>query len=67
MNDILQEAIESADRDVYETVTFDRARHTLEYLRDITSSDPAAGEEPVSALIATLEGLDRKAEGGGHG
>lgn len=57
MNEILQDAVADADRDAYEHVTFDRARHTLAYLRDITSSDPAAGQASISALITALEGL----------
>lgn len=57
MNEILQDAIADAARDAYESVAFDRARHTLAYLRDIASSDPAAGQASISVLIDALEGL----------
>lgn len=57
MKEILQCAVEEADRDAHESVMVDRARHTLAYLRDIASSDPAAGQASISALIGALEDL----------
>ncbi|MFT8886531.1 MAG: hypothetical protein ABF946_10055 [Acetobacter papayae] len=57
MKDILQDALGEVERDAYERVMFDRARHTLAYLRDITSSDPAAIHASISDLIGALEDL----------
>ena len=57
MKEIVRDALTDAARDAYESVIFDRARHTLAYLRDITRKDPAAIHASISDLIGALEDL----------
>lgn len=55
--EILQTAINAIDRDVYESVSIDRARQTLQYLQEVVENDAEAGTASVADMITALQDL----------
>lgn len=55
--EILQTAINAMDRDVYESVSIDRARQTLQYLQEVVENDAEAGTASVADMITALQDL----------
>lgn len=57
MNDDLREAVNMTQRDAYETVSIDRARHALQFLQEVVEEDATAAQATVEDMITVLEDL----------
>lgn len=57
MNDDLREAVNMTQRDAYETVSVDRARHALQFLQETVEEDATAAQATVENMITVLEDL----------
>ncbi|OUJ10148.1 hypothetical protein [Acetobacter okinawensis] len=57
MNDDLREAVNMTQRDAYETVSVDRARHALQFLQETVEEDATVAQATVEDMITVLEDL----------
>lgn len=57
MNDDLCEAVNMTQRDAYEEVSIDRAKHALKFLQGGVEEDATAAQATVEDMIAVLEDL----------